>query len=112
MYNFVVFVDETIMLEITADCKSVPLRKLVQRRFRLRRRIRLAIAETMGQDDYGTIQLDSLWLEIDVKKVICRITISVHHFNRTVQITQNTKSGYSKPVSQLIKHLHVLSTVT
>ena len=51
-YYFFLFVydwiDESIVLEITADCDSIALRKQVQRRFRLRRKMRKAIAETMG----------------------------------------------------------------
>ena len=93
------------MLDIVADCTSIALRRAVEKRFRLRRKIRKALAETMGNEDYGTIQIDSQWLEIEHQKVICRITISVHHFSQAIEINiqSPTSRGHSKPVTRLIK---------
>lgn len=91
------------MLDIVADCSSIALRRQVEKRFRLRQKIRQAVAETMGSEDYGTIHIESQWLEIALKKVICRTTIGVHHFSQAIEIRSTSSKGHSKPVTQLIE---------
>ena len=79
-------------------------RRKVQKRFRLRGQIRRAIAEGMGTDDYGTIQIDSQSLGIDRTQVSCQVTLSVHHFSKDIQINMNSnEKGYSPPVTRLIQ---------
>ena len=99
--------DETIVLGIEAECSNAVLRDKIEKRFRLRGRIRKAIAEGMGTEDYGVIQVDSQSFEIDKNNsniIICKITLSVHHFSTDVEINmQSAERGYSKPVTKLIQ---------
>ena len=91
-------------MEIVAECSSLRQRQKIQRRFGLRGKIRRAIAEGMGTEDYGTIQVDSQSIEIDRYKITCQVTLSVHHFSRDVEINMaSNEKGYSKPVTKLIQ---------
>ena len=99
---FVFVLDESIILRIKAECKSLHQRKQIQPRFRLRRKIRKAIAEAMGTDNYNSIQVDSQELQIGLKTIVCKVTISVHHFSTDVEIKSTSNKGYSKPVTKLI----------
>ena len=91
------------MLRVTVECKTLAQRKLVQPRFRLRGKIRKAIAETLGLQDKGRVQIDSTNLKIDVKKIICDLTISVHHFSENVvEIKATNEKGYSRQVLKLV----------
>ena len=89
-----------------AECPNLRKRRQIQRRFRLRGKIRRAIAEAMGTADYGTVQVDSQSLETDGNNINCEITISIHHFNTDIEINMQSHEqlqGHSGPVTKLIE---------
>ena len=97
-------IDETIVLCITAECPNLKERKRIQKRYRLRGKIRQAIAEGMGTEDYGTIQVDSQSLDIDRNNISCQVTLSVHHFSKDIEINmQSNEKRYSSTVTKLIE---------
>ena len=95
-------IDETITLRVTTECKTLAQRKQVQPRFRLRNKIRKAIAESMGFEGNSRVQIDSLAMKIDLKRIDCDITLSIHHFNKSIEIKQSQEKGFSQPMTKLI----------
>ena len=71
----------------------------------MRGQIRRAVAEGMGSEDYGTIQVDSQSLDMSSPTTVsCQVTLSVHHFSKDITINmKSNEKGYSKPVTKLIE---------